>query len=81
MTRWEYRMVTVEIHLSPVLTMARMGMQRPGDKRPRPGQEEIEKYLNELGMEGWEIAGVASGSDSNGTITKVVLFMKRPKTT
>ncbi|MBM3314878.1 DUF4177 domain-containing protein [candidate division WOR-3 bacterium] len=78
MTKWEYQMVTIEIHLSPVLTMARMGVQRPGDKRPRPGQPEIEKYLCELGAEGWELAGTAHGTDNHGTITKVVLFMKRP---
>jgi hypothetical protein len=72
-------MVIVEIHLSPVLTMARMGMQRPGDKRPRPGQEEIEKYMSELGAEGWELSGTANGTDTSGTITKVVLFMKRPR--
>lgn len=78
MTRWEYRLADIEIHMSPVLTMARWGVQLPGDKHTRMGKEHVEKLLADLGQEGWELVSAMQGSDRDGKITKAVLVFKRP---
>jgi hypothetical protein len=78
MTKWEYKFATIEMHVSPVLTMARWGIQLKGDKRVRMGEEPVEAYVNELGKEGWELACGMQGSDRDGKITKAVLVFKRP---
>ncbi len=76
--KWEYRFLEIEIHLSPVLKMARWGVQVSGERRPRDGMESVESYVAELGAEGWELVSVVSGSNRDGTITKAVMFFKRP---
>ena len=78
MTRWEYKFVQIDINLSPILRLARWGVQVPGEKKARETMENVEKYLTELGAEGWEIAGVVNGSEHTGIITRAVLFLKRP---
>ena len=78
MTRWEYKFVQIDINLSPILRLARWGVQVPGEKKPRETMENVEKYLTELGAEGWEIAAVVNGSEQTGIITRAVLFLKRP---
>jgi len=76
--KWEYRFLEIEIHLSPVLKMARWAVQVPGERRPRDSIEQVEAYVAELGTEGWELTSVVSGSNRDGIITKAVMFFKRP---
>ena len=65
-TKWEYKFLEIEIHLSPVLKMARWGVQVPGERRPRDGMSSVESYVGELGADGWELVNVASGSNRDG---------------
>jgi hypothetical protein len=76
--KWEYKLQEIEIHLSPVLKMARWGVQVPGEKRPRDSIESVEAFVDELGADGWELVTVVSGSNRDGIITKAVMFFKRP---
>ncbi|OYD16538.1 hypothetical protein CH330_02590 [candidate division WOR-3 bacterium JGI_Cruoil_03_51_56] len=78
MTKWEYKFVWIDIHMNPVLTMARWGVSIPGEKKEREGKDNVERYASELGARGWELVNVISGSDQHGIITKGILFFKRP---
>jgi len=63
--------------MSPVLKMARWGVQVPGEKKPRDTMDGVQAYVNDLGSEGWELVSVINGSDHSGIITKAILFFKR----
>ncbi len=78
MTQWEYKLVWIDVHMNPVLLMARWGVHVPGEKKPRNTQEGVEQYLCQLGAEGWELVSVINGSNRDGIITKAILFFKRP---
>jgi hypothetical protein len=78
MTRWEYKFVMIDVNLSPILKLARWGVMVPGEKKARETMENVEKYICEVGAEGWELAGVINGSEHTGIITRAVLFFKRP---
>ncbi len=78
MQKWEYRIAWIDIHMSPVLQMARWGVRIPGEKKPRQGMAEVESYINEIGLDGWELTGTVNGSDKDGVMTRSVLFFKRP---
>jgi len=78
MTRWEYKFVQIDINLSPILRLARWGVQVPGEKKARETMENVEKYFTELGREGWELVHAVNGSEQTGIITRAVVFLKRP---
>ncbi len=78
MTKWEYKFVMIDVNLSPILRLARWGVLVPGEKKARETMENVEKYICELGAEGWEIVATVNGSEHTGIITRAVLFMKRP---
>ena len=78
MTRWEYKFVQIDINLSPILRLARWGVQVPGEKKPRESMENVEKYFTELGADGWEIVHVTNGNETTGIITRAIVFLKRP---
>ena len=78
MTRWEYKFVQIDINLSPILRLARWGVQVAGEKKPRETMENVEKYIGELGADGWELVTVVSGSEQTGIITRAIVFLKRP---
>jgi hypothetical protein len=78
MTRWEHKFVMVDVNLSPILKLARWGVTVPGEKKARDTMEGVEKYINELGAEGWELVATINGSEHTGIITRAILFMKRP---
>ncbi|MCX6841402.1 MAG: DUF4177 domain-containing protein [candidate division WOR-3 bacterium] len=78
MTRWEYKFVQIDINLSPILRLARWGVQVAGEKKARETMENVERYITELGAEGWELVAVVSGSEHTGIITRAILFLKRP---
>jgi hypothetical protein len=78
MTRWEYKFVMIDVNLSPILKLARWGVQVPGEKKARETMENVEKYICDVGAEGWELAAVINGSEHTGIITRAVLFFKRP---
>ncbi len=78
MQRWEHKIVHIDIHMSPVLTMARWGVSVPGEPKPRETREAVEHYLTQLGDEGWEMVSAITGTNRDGIITKAVLFFKRP---
>lgn len=80
MQLWEYKIVWIDIHMSPVLTMARWGVSVEGEKKKRETQAEVEKHMDQLGAEGWELVSVINGSDAAGIITRAILWYKRPKT-
>jgi hypothetical protein len=66
MTKWEYKFLQIDVNLSPILKLARWGVQVPGEKKMRET------------MEGWELAGVMNGSEHTGIITRAILLFKRP---
>jgi hypothetical protein len=78
MTKWEYKFVQIDVNLSPILKLARWGVAVPGEKKPRDTMEGVEKYITELGAQGWELAGTINGSEHTGVITRAILFLKRP---
>ncbi|HTW91824.1 MAG TPA: DUF4177 domain-containing protein [bacterium] len=78
MTKWEYKFVWIDINLSPILTLARWGVHVPGEKKARDTMAGVEKYVTELGAEGWELVNTINGTNHEGNITRAVLFMKRP---
>lgn len=80
MQKWEYKIAWIDIHMSPVLAMARWGVTVEGEKKKRETQAEVENYLNQLGADGWELVTMVNGTDSAGIITRAVLTFKRPKT-
>ncbi len=78
MTRWEYRFQQIDINISPILKMARWGVDVPGEKKPRTTMEGVVDYVNTLGAEGWELVTAVAGSEQTGIITRAVLFFRRP---
>ena len=78
MTRWEYKFVQIDVNLSPILRLARWGVQVPGEKKARDTMEGVEKYITELGADGWELVATINGSEHTGIITRAILFLKRP---
>jgi hypothetical protein len=50
----------------------------PGEKKARDTMEGVEKYITELGAEGWELVSTISGSEHTGIITRAILLLKRP---
>ncbi len=78
MTKWEYKHMWIDIHMSPVLTMSRWGVTIPGEKKRCNTEEGVAEYINKFGAEGWELVNVINGSDNHGIITKAILFFKRP---
>ncbi|MEO0082178.1 MAG: DUF4177 domain-containing protein [candidate division WOR-3 bacterium] len=78
MKKWEYKFVWIDIHMSPVLLMARWGVQVPGESKARSSMEGVEQYVTELGAQGWELVSVINGTNQDGIITKAILFFKRP---
>jgi hypothetical protein len=77
-TNWEYKFVWIDIHMSPVLLMARWGVQVPGEKKARNTMEGVQQYVCDLGAQGWEMVSVMNGANRDGIITKGILFFKRP---
>jgi len=77
MTKWEYKFVQIDVNLSPILKLARWGVQVPGEKKPRDTMEGVEKYVCELGAEGWELVATINGSEHTGIITRAILFFRR----
>jgi hypothetical protein len=78
MTKWEYRFVRIDVNLSPILNLARWGVQVAGEKKPRDTMEGVQDYVTALGADGWELVAVINGTEHTGIITRAVLFMKRP---
>jgi hypothetical protein len=78
MTKWEYKFLQIDVNLSPILRLARWGVQVPGEKKARDTMEGVQDYVTSLGAEGWELVSVISGSEQTGIITRAVLFLKRP---
>ena len=78
MTKWEYKFVMIDVNLSPILRLARWGVTVPGEKKARDTMEGVEKYITELGAEGWELVSTISGSEHTGIITRAILLLKRP---
>ena len=81
MTKWEYKFLRIDINLSPILNLARWAVTVPGEKKPRDTMEGVERYLSELGAEGWELVSAISGNEHTGIITRAILFMRRPVAT
>jgi hypothetical protein len=77
MTKWEYKFQQIDINISPILKMARWGVEVPGEKKQRTTMEGVEDYINTLGAEGWELVTVVAGSEQTGIITRAVLFFRR----
>ncbi|MEO0102460.1 MAG: DUF4177 domain-containing protein [candidate division WOR-3 bacterium] len=75
---FEYKIQILEVHLSPILTLARWKITDDTGKVYKEFKD-ITNYLNQLGKEGWELVNCISGSDHQGTITKVLMFFKREK--
>jgi hypothetical protein len=80
MTRWEYKFVQIDINLSPILRLARWGVQVPGEKKARDSMDGVQRYATDLGSQGWELVHVVNGSEQTGIITRAILFFKRPVT-
>jgi hypothetical protein len=78
MTKWEYKFLQIDVNLSPILRLARWGVQVAGEKKARDTMEGVQDYVTSLGAEGWELVSVINGSEQTGIITRAVLFMKRP---
>jgi hypothetical protein len=78
MTKYEYKFVQIDINLSPILKMARWGVQVPGEKKARETMEGVEAYAIELGREGWDLVSVINGTERTGIITRAVMFFRRP---
>jgi len=77
-TKYEHKFLQIDINLSPILRLARWGVQVPGEKKARDTMEGVEAYVNDLGREGWELVAVANGTERTGIITRAILFFKRP---
>jgi|UniRef100_A0A7C3Z200 hypothetical protein len=77
-SQFEYKIQILEVHLNPILTLARWKLT---DEEGNTYKElrEIVNYLNRLGEAGWELVNCVSGSDQQGTITKLLMFFKREK--
>ncbi|MEO0077604.1 MAG: DUF4177 domain-containing protein [candidate division WOR-3 bacterium] len=80
MTKYEYKFLQIDINLSPILKLARWGVQVPGERKARDTMEGVEAYVTDLGREGWELVAVVCGNERTGIITRAVLFFKRPLT-
>jgi hypothetical protein len=75
--KWEYLTLNFGIHLSAILKIARWELEVEG--KLFKGEAEAIKFMNGLGEQGWELCSSLTGCDSNGNITKTVMFFKRPK--
>jgi hypothetical protein len=78
MPKWEYRFLQIDVNLSPILRLARWGVQVPGEKKARDTMDGVERFATELGAEGWELVAVINGCEQTGIITRAILFFKRP---
>lgn len=78
MQKWEYKFVQIDVNLSPILKLARWGVQVPGEKKARDTMEGVQEYASQLGGEGWELVTSFSGSEHTGIITRAILLFKRP---
>jgi hypothetical protein len=78
MTKYEYKFVQIDINLSPILKMARWGVQVPGEKKARETMEGVEAYACELGREGWDLVAAINGTERTGIITRAIMFFRRP---
>ncbi len=76
--KFEYKIQILEVHLSPILSLARWQITDEEGKRLKEFNE-ISEYINHLGEEGWELVAGVGGSDQHGLITKVLMFFKREK--
>ncbi|MFO7650089.1 MAG: hypothetical protein R6X13_01950 [bacterium] len=79
MTKWEYKFQQIDLNISPILRMARWGVEVPGEKKPRTTMVGVEDHINTLGAEGWELVSVVAGSEHTGIITRAVLFFRRAR--
>lgn len=79
MSEWEYKFLQIDINLSPILRLARWGVQVPGEPKPRDTMDGVEAYVNDLGREGWELVTVINGSERSGIITRAIMFFRRPR--
>ena len=64
MQKWEYLWTVIPGSLKKIKVS--------GQKIP------VEDYLNELGMQGWELVAVEQGFPGSG-LSDYILFFKRPK--
>ncbi|SVC93613.1 uncharacterized protein METZ01_LOCUS346467 [marine metagenome] len=71
MQNWEYKTTEISIDYS-----ARTSAFDSGLMKVRISREEIEKHLNWLGAEGWELVSTNWGKSA---IPAFVCFWKRPK--
>jgi hypothetical protein len=78
MQKWEYLFMTVGVHLSAILSLARWEMDLAPGKMAK-NLTEVMAEVNRVGAEGWELVSSITGNDANGNITKTVLVFKRPK--
>jgi hypothetical protein len=78
MNRWEYKFQQIDVNLSPILRLARWGVQVPGEKKSRDTMEGVQEYVCQLGKEGWELVAVINGNEQTGIITRAILFFRRP---
>ncbi len=76
--KFEYKIQILEVHLNPILTLARWKIIDDEGNTYKEFKD-IMDVLNRLGEDGWEMVNCVSGSDQQGTITKVLLFFKREK--
>ncbi len=76
--RYEYKIQILEVHLNPILTLARWKVTDENGKSYKEFSD-ITNFINHLGEEGWELVSAVAGSDHQGAITKVLLFFKREK--
>jgi hypothetical protein len=78
MQQWEYKLISFAINLNAHLKIARWELEADGVMLR--SEAEVMKYVNQLGVAGWELVTANQGSDEHGNITKIIIFFKRPKT-
>lgn len=64
MTRWEYRVVKLGIG---------------GFTGPKVDTPKLERALDELGGDGWELVSTLDTNIAQGSSDELVLFLKRPQ--
>jgi hypothetical protein len=65
-TRWQYELLGFTPESGGFFTESRIN------------EEEMERALNELGWDGWELAGVVETNHFDGDTQDVLLLFKRP---